>query len=116
MLLSGLSAGISGGDATIQNKIYGSGTTTLIISNKEMENVMKVVQNNAVCYSITLNPGFSVSINVGGNLCWHVVLSWCFTSIRALLSLCFKRLLSFCLRAQHSDEESIIPMTQLLYI
>ena len=69
MLLLGLSAGISGGDATIQNKIYGSGTTTLIISNKEMENVMKVVQNNAVCYSITLNPGFSVSISVGGNLC-----------------------------------------------
>ena len=64
-----LTASQSVRDATIQNKIYGSGTTTLIISNKEMENVMKVVQNNAVCYSITLNPGFSVSINVGGNLC-----------------------------------------------
>ena len=33
----------------------------------------------------TLNPGISVSINLGGNLCWHIALSWYCTSIWALL-------------------------------
>ena len=31
-------------DAGIQKKIHGSGTTTLIISNKEMSDIMKIVQ------------------------------------------------------------------------
>ena len=31
-------------DAKIQKKIHGSGTTTLIVSNKEMNNVIKIVQ------------------------------------------------------------------------
>ena len=31
-------------DAGIQKKIYGYGTTTLIISNKEMNDIMKIVQ------------------------------------------------------------------------
>ena len=31
-------------DAGIQKKILGSGTTTLIISNKEMNDIMKIVQ------------------------------------------------------------------------
>ena len=31
-------------DAGIQKKIYGSGTTTLIIANEEMNDIMKVVQ------------------------------------------------------------------------
>ena len=31
-------------DAGIQKKIYGSGTTTLIVSNKEMNGIMKNVQ------------------------------------------------------------------------
>ena len=31
-------------DAGIQKKIHGSGTTTLIISNKEMNGIMKIVQ------------------------------------------------------------------------
>ena len=31
-------------DAGIQKKMYGSGTTTLIISNKEMNDIMKIVQ------------------------------------------------------------------------
>ena len=39
-----LSAASSAIDAGIQNKIYGSGTTTLIISNEEMNDVMKIVQ------------------------------------------------------------------------
>ena len=41
----GLSAGISAVDAAIQKKIYGSGTTALIISNKEMEDKMKIVKS-----------------------------------------------------------------------
>ena len=32
-------------DAGIQKKIHGSGTTTLIISNEEMNDVMKIVQS-----------------------------------------------------------------------
>ena len=40
----GLSAGISAADVAIENKIYGSGTTALIISNEEMEYIMKMVK------------------------------------------------------------------------
>ena len=39
------SAGMSAADATIQKKIYGSGTTTLIISNEEIEDMMKIVKS-----------------------------------------------------------------------
>ena len=41
LLPLGLSAGISAEDATIQKKTYGSGTTALIISNEEMEDIGK---------------------------------------------------------------------------
>ena len=44
MDLLGLTAATSAIDAGVQNKIYGSGTTTLVISNKEMDDVMKIVQ------------------------------------------------------------------------
>ena len=37
----GLSAEMSPADAAIQNKVYGSGTTALIISNEEMKNIKK---------------------------------------------------------------------------
>ena len=40
----GIMAAASANDAGIQNEIYGSGTTTLIISNKEMNNIIKIVQ------------------------------------------------------------------------
>ena len=43
----GLAAAASAFDAGIQKKIYGSGrsfSTTLIISNKEINNIMKIVQ------------------------------------------------------------------------
>ena len=40
----GIIAPASAIDAGIQKKIRGSGTTTLIISNEEMNNVMKIVQ------------------------------------------------------------------------
>ena len=33
---------MSATDAVIQKKIYGSGTTALIISNEEMEDIMKI--------------------------------------------------------------------------
>ena len=40
----GITAAASAIDAEIQKKIHGSGTTTLIISNKEMNDIMKIVQ------------------------------------------------------------------------
>ena len=40
----GITAGASAIDAGIQKKIHGSGTTTLIISNEEMNGTMKIVQ------------------------------------------------------------------------
>ena len=40
----GLTAAASAADAGIQKKILGSGTTTLVISNEEMNDIMKVVQ------------------------------------------------------------------------
>ena len=39
----GLSVVLSATDAAIPKKIYGSGITTLIISNEEMEDIMKMV-------------------------------------------------------------------------
>ena len=39
-----ITAAASAMDVGIQNKIHGSGTTTLIISNKEMNHIMKIVQ------------------------------------------------------------------------
>ena len=40
----GITAATSAFDAGIQKKIHGSGTTTLIISNEEMNDVIKIVQ------------------------------------------------------------------------
>ena len=40
-----LPAGLSAADAAIQKKIYGSDTTALKISNKEMEDIMKIVKS-----------------------------------------------------------------------
>ena len=40
----GITAATSAIDAGIQTKIHGSGTTTFIISNKEMNDIMKIVQ------------------------------------------------------------------------
>ena len=40
----GITVAASAIDARIQKKIHGSGTTTLIISNKEMNDIMKIVQ------------------------------------------------------------------------
>ena len=40
-----LSAEILAADAAIQKKMYGSGTTTLIIWNGEMEDIMEIVKS-----------------------------------------------------------------------
>ena len=40
----GIIAAVSAIDAGIQKEIHGSGTTTLIISNEEMNDIMKIVQ------------------------------------------------------------------------
>ena len=42
--LLGLTAASSALDAGVQKKIYGSGKTTLVISNEEMNDIMKIVQ------------------------------------------------------------------------
>ena len=42
--LLGLTVASSVIDAGVQKKIYGSGTTTLVISNEEMNDIMKIVQ------------------------------------------------------------------------
>ena len=41
----GLIEAVSATDATIRKKIYGSGTIALIISNEEMEDVLKIVKS-----------------------------------------------------------------------
>ena len=41
----GLLAGMSVADAIIQTKIYGSGMVALIMSNKEMEDIMNIVKS-----------------------------------------------------------------------
>ena len=41
----GLTAAASAADAGIHKKILGSGTTALIISNDEMENIIKIVKS-----------------------------------------------------------------------
>ena len=41
----GLTAAVSATDAAIQKKNFGSGTTTLIISNKEIKDIMKIVKS-----------------------------------------------------------------------
>ena len=44
LILLGLTAAASAADAGIHKKILGSGTTTLIISNEEMNDIMNIVQ------------------------------------------------------------------------
>ena len=44
MIPLGLTAAASATDGTIQKKIYGLGTTALIVSNGEMEDIMKIVK------------------------------------------------------------------------
>ena len=41
----GLTAAASATDAAIHKKIFGSGTTTVIISNEEMNDIMKIIKS-----------------------------------------------------------------------
>ena len=50
----GITAAASAIDTGIQKKVHSSGTTTLIISNKEMNDVMKIVQTLAEDSNILL--------------------------------------------------------------
>ena len=45
LLLSRLLAGMPAADTAIQKKIYGSGGTTLVISNDQIEDIMKIVKS-----------------------------------------------------------------------
>ena len=45
MIPLGFTAAASATDAAIQKKIYGSGMTTIIISNKEMKEIMKIIKS-----------------------------------------------------------------------
>ena len=45
LVLLGLSAGISAAATAIQKKIYGSVSTVLVISNEEMEDIMKIIKS-----------------------------------------------------------------------
>ena len=45
LLPLGLLGGMSAADVSFQKKIYGSGTTALIISNEEMEDIIKIVNS-----------------------------------------------------------------------
>ena len=56
----GITAAASAIDAGIQKKIHGSGTTTLIISNEEMNGIMKIAQ--ALEDSNILLKGFTKAI------------------------------------------------------
>ena len=58
--LLGLTATSSAIDAGVQKKIYGSGTTTLVISNEEMNCIMKIVK--ALEDSNTLLKGVTKTI------------------------------------------------------
>ena len=56
--LLGLTAARSGIDAGVQKKIYGSGTTNLVISNEEINDIMKIAQalddSNILLNGVTL--------------------------------------------------------------
>ena len=45
LILLGLTAAALATDAAIHKKMFGSGNTTLIISNEEMNNIMKIVKS-----------------------------------------------------------------------
>ena len=53
LIPSRLTVAASGIDTDTQKNIYGSGMTTLIISNEEMKNIMKVVKSLLECGLLT---------------------------------------------------------------
>ena len=69
----GITAATSAIDAGIQKKVRGSGTTTLIISNKEMNDTMKIVQaledSNILLKGVTKTIKNEARRQKGGFLC-----------------------------------------------
>ena len=45
LILLGLTAVASARDAAIHKKIFGSGNTTLVVSNEEMNDIMKIINS-----------------------------------------------------------------------
>ena len=68
----GLAAAASAADAGIHKKILGSGTTTLIISNEKMNNIMKIIQaledSNILLKEVTKTVQNEVKEQKGGFL------------------------------------------------
>ena len=68
----GITAAASAIDAGIQKKIHGSGTTTLIISNEEMNDIMKIVQSledsNISLKGVTKSTENETKVQKGGFL------------------------------------------------
>ena len=60
LIPSGLTVAASAADAGIHKKILGSGNTTLIISNEEMNDIIKIVQ--ALEYSNVLLKGVTETV------------------------------------------------------
>ena len=69
----GLTVAMSAVDGAIQKKIHGSGTTTLIISNEEMNDIMKIVQaleySNILLKAVTKTIKNEIKEQKGGFLC-----------------------------------------------
>ena len=70
--LLGLTAARSAITTGVQKKIYGSGTTTLTISNEEMNDVMKIVQalvdSNILLKGVTKTIKNKIKEQIGGFL------------------------------------------------
>ena len=70
--LLGLTAARSAIDAGVQKKIYRSGTTTLVISNEEMNDIMKIVQaledSNILLKGVTKTIKNETKLEKGGFL------------------------------------------------
>ena len=60
LIALGLSSEITAADAAVQKNIYGSGTTALMISNEEMEDIMKIVKSHEE--AVLLIKGISETI------------------------------------------------------
>ena len=46
----GLTAAVSTTDAAIQKKIYGSGMITLVFSNEDLNDIMKIIISSRMCF------------------------------------------------------------------
>ena len=76
----GLSAAMSATDATIQKKMYGSGNTTLIISDNDMNDMIKIVkaleEHDILLKGITKTIKNETKEQKGGYLAqyvtWHI--------------------------------------------